>query len=230
MTRSVRSANYFVGRDARPSSLVIYDFNNDSKLDIAVNNVNDDFILILNGIGDGTFVTGETYSTGDGSSPKYQTIADLNNDNRMDMIIANKGADCVGILFGQENGTFAPQTTYSTGANSVPWFVAIGDLNHDNQLDMVTVNQGSSSVGVFLGYGNETFADIITYSTGNPSVPYTVVLGDLNNDNHLDMIVTIDLPENVGVFLGYGNGTFGLMTSYSTGIDTVPFMIATADV
>ncbi len=80
---------------------------------IAVNNFNNNSILILNGHGNGTFVSGETYSTGNQSTPQYQCCADLNNDNRMDIIIANLGSNCVGILLEQDNGTFANVTSYS---------------------------------------------------------------------------------------------------------------------
>jgi hypothetical protein len=194
---STRQINYFGGRDARPSAVVIYDFNNDGKLDIAVDNFNNDYILILTGTDNGTLAGPTTYSTGDEAAPVYLCLADLNNDNRMDIVIANLGTDCVGILFGQDNGTFANVITYSTGNGSTPWFVAVGDVNNDNQLDIISVNTGTNSVGVFLGYSNGTFTDMKTYSTGIPSSPWTVAIDDINNDNYLDLVVGISQPDCV---------------------------------
>ena len=226
---SARETTYFVGRDSRPSAVIIYDFNNDSKLDLAVDNFNDDYILILNGVGDGTFVKGETYSTGNKSTPQYQCIGDLNSDNRMDLITANLGTDCVGVLLGQDNGTFAPVRTYSTGTGSAPWFVAIGDTNNDNHLDIVSANAGSGSVGVLLGYGNGSFSPVKTYPTGVGSTLYALTVGDVNNDNNLDIVASLYVPASVGIFLGYGNGTFGTITTYATASGSTPFVVALAD-
>jgi hypothetical protein len=224
---SARQTTYFVGLDSSPSAVAISDFNNDGKLDIAVNNLNNDYILILNG--NGTFVTGATYSTGNQSTPQYQCCADLNNDNRIDIIIANYGSNCVGILLGQDNGTFANVATYSTGIGSAPWFVAVGDLNNDNHLDIVSANYGTNNVGVFLGYGNGTFADMVAYFTGINSGPISVVVGDVNNDNHLDIVTSLSSSCSVGVFLGNGDGTFRILTTYSTGMFSYPFVVVLGD-
>jgi hypothetical protein len=47
----------------------------------------------------------------------------------------------------------------------------------------------------------------MTYSTGKGSTPFAIALADLNSDTHLDIAVANTNSNNVGVFLGYGNGT-----------------------
>ncbi|CAF2715852.1 unnamed protein product [Rotaria sp. Silwood2] len=226
---SVRQVTYFVGRDSRPSAVVIHDFNNDGKLDLAIDNFNDNYILILNGDNNGTFVEGGQYSTGTGSSPQYQCLADLNNDNRMDIIIANVGSDSAGVLLGQDNGTFANITTYSTGVGSGPWFVAVGDLNNDNHPDIVSANYNSDNIGVLIGFGNGSLADVVLYSTGINSNPISVTVGDVNNDNQLDIVVSLYFACSVAVFPGNGTGTFGMFATYSTGKLSYPFVVVLAD-
>ncbi|CAF1344331.1 unnamed protein product [Rotaria sordida] len=226
---SIRQATYFVGRDSRPSAVVIHDFNNDGKLDLAIDNFNDNYILILNGDNNGTFVRGGEYSTGIGSSPQYQCLADLNNDNRMDIIIANLGSDCVGVLLGQDNGTFTNIVTYSTGIGSGPWFVAVGDLNNDNHPDIVSANINTNNIGVLIGFGNGSFADVVLYFTGTNSNPISITVGDVNNDNQLDIVVSLSNANSIAVFLGNGTGIFGMFATYSTGKFSGPFVVVLAD-
>ena len=45
----------------------------------------------------------------------------------------------------------------------------VGDFNHDGCLDIVVANYGSNTIGILLGYGNGSFATIVTYSTGDDS-------------------------------------------------------------
>jgi len=80
-----------------------------------------------------------TYSTGDDSFPQSMAIADFNNDNHLDIIVANYGKNTVGILLGNGNGIFMNQTTQTTGDNSQPLSVAVGDFNNDNQSVIVVV-------------------------------------------------------------------------------------------
>ncbi|CAF2520379.1 unnamed protein product [Rotaria sp. Silwood2] len=205
---SVRQTNYSIGRDSRPTSVIIYDFNNDDRLDLLVNNFNDDNLLLLTGNDNGTFEQTTTYSTGNKSAPKHFSIGDFNNDNRMDIVTANYGSDSIGILLAQDNGTFSNVTTYFVGYGSNPWSVAVGDFNNDSQLDVVTANHGSRGLGILLGHGNGSFANATTYHANIIVLPILVAVGDVNNDKKLDVVVTDGSLDNVVVLLGHGNGTF----------------------
>ncbi|CAF3165707.1 unnamed protein product [Rotaria sp. Silwood2] len=204
----VRQTNYRVGKDSRPTSVIVYDFSNDDRLDLLVNNFNDDSLLLLTGNDNGTFQRRTTYFTGNKSAPKHFSIGDFNNDNRMDIVTANYGSDSIGILLAQDNGTFSDVTTYFVGYGSNPWSVAVGDFNDDSHLDVVTANHGSRGLGILLGHGNGTFANATTYYANIIVLPILVAIGDLNNDKKLDVVVTDASSDNVVVLLGHGNGTF----------------------
>src|SRR5207302_1676689 len=99
-----------------------------------------------------------------------------------------------------------PTVQYSNRSSSHPQSLAIGDFNNDSQMDIVVANPVADNVGVFLGYGNSTFASQITYSTGLSSLPHMVAIGDFNNDNRLDIVVANFGINNIGIVLGNGDG------------------------
>ena len=123
------------------------------------------------------------------SRPHQVALGTFNKDKYLDLVVANSGTDCVGILLGYGNGTFATQITYSTGLGSRPYSVGVGDFNNDTKLDIVVANYGTNSIGVLLGYDDESFAKPIFTPLGS-SRPLFLALGDLNNDKRLDIAVT----------------------------------------
>ncbi|HEY4355924.1 MAG TPA: FG-GAP-like repeat-containing protein, partial [Acidobacteriaceae bacterium] len=112
--------------------------------------------------------------------------------------------------------SFAPQVTYATGSGSAPQAVAVGDFNGDGIPDFAVANSAASTVGVFLGNGDGTFNPQVTYSVG--TAPQAIVVGDFNGDGILDLAVanTNNVPANVSILLGRGDGTFNPQVTYAT--------------
>ena len=52
-----------------------------------------------------------------------------------------------------------------------------------------------------------------------------VAVGDFNNDRRLDIVVANYWTNNIGVFLGDGNGTFSSQKTYSTGYNSGPISV-----
>jgi len=276
----VNQTNYFTGSAPQPFSVAIGDFNNDNRPDIVVANSGTDNLAILINMNNGMFDTEINYPMGTGSSPHYVITCDINKDNQLDLVSVNSKMNSISVIEGYGNGSFADQKIYSTGNNSHPYAVASGDLNNDNRVDLVTANEGTDSISIFfgfnytlfqkqrtywsvdslaasdiavsdfnndhsldiaatfywsnkigilLGYGNGNFTDIITYSTGDSSGPWGIAAGDFNNDNQPDIVVTNSVTNTIGVFLGYGNGSFTTITTYSTGEYSAPQSIAIND-
>ena len=199
-------------------------FNNDHQLDIAVANFDSHSIGVFLGDGNGSFANQIETSTGP-SRPRWITIADPNNDSQLDIITANYGTNSIGILYGHGNGSFADPKLYSTGFDSLPFSVVVGYFNDDNYLDLAVANYGTNNVGIFLATDNDSFAEQKIFLTGIRSNPYSLVVGDFNNDHLLDIAVANHGTNNVGIFLGYGNGSFASQTNYS--LDTAsPYALA----
>ncbi|CAF1123973.1 unnamed protein product, partial [Adineta ricciae] len=102
--------------------------------------------------------------------------------------------------------------------NYGPVSVAIGDFNLDTWIDMVIVNSIVSRIGVYFGNAKGTFVKEYEYSTGINSSPTMAVVDDLNNDSYLDIAVTNYNTHSIGIFYGFGNGSFREQIEISTGI------------
>ena len=139
------------------------------------------------------------------SAPVAIATADFNLDGKLDLVVANSGANTVSILLGNGDGTFAPKVDYPTG--SQPMAVAVGDFNGDGVPDLAVVNQADNTVSILLGSGGGTFASQAVYATGNG--PLAVIAVDLNGDGSLDLAVANLADNTVSILLGNGDGTFG---------------------
>jgi hypothetical protein len=73
---------------------------------------------------------------------------------------------------------------YPTGAN--PQDLALSQIDAGNQLDLVVVNIGNSSVGVQLGNPDGTFGSVQNTTTGR--LPFSVATGDFTSDGIADVV------------------------------------------
>ncbi|WP_341882121.1 FG-GAP-like repeat-containing protein [Synechococcus sp. UW140] len=209
-----------------PFAVKLGDMNGDGSVDIITANQDSDTASVLLGNGNGTFQTQTTFSTGD--SPRSVALGDLNGDGTLDIIAANQGSNKVSVLLGTGNGSFAVQATFATdaGTDAGPYSLALGDVNGDGKLDIVTANQSSNQASVLLGNGDGTFAAEVAFATG--ANPFSVALGDLNGDGTLDIITANLGSTTVSVLLGNGNGTFQGQQAFATGAN--PFSVSMGDV
>ena len=93
-----------------------------------------------------------------------------------------------------------------------PCSVLIGDVNHDNRLDMIVAQFHGQRGELFLGDGTGQFDGGVYLDTDWH--PISVAAGYFNNDTHLDFgSVTFDYGY-VRVFYGLGNGTFVMQYDY----------------
>lgn len=123
---------------------------------------------------------------------------------------------CVGILVGgtvQADPLFNPQVAYSVGSD--PGWVAVWDLDGDEDLDLIVANEGSDNVSVLLGNGGGSFLAAVNYSAGTE--PTCVAVGLFDAGNAPDLAVANESSDNVSILLGNGDGTFQTAVSYATG-------------
>ncbi len=116
--------------------------------------------------------------------------------------------------------------------------MAYGDLNGDGKVDLVLAdpcnnnnNCSNGSVSVLLGNGDGTFQTAVGYNAGGQST-YSVVLGDVNGDGKLDVIVSNTCASNsdcsngsVSVLLGNGDGTLQSAVSYNSGGENTQYAV-----
>src|SRR5262249_18264502 len=149
------------------------------------------------------------------------TSADLNHDQRPDLVAISYELNSAAVLLGQADGSFDDSgRAYPVG--SEPVGAAVGDFNNDGNLDLVVANQicppstepcPPGSTSILLGNGDGAFADRADYETA--ADPVAVVVGDFNGDGIPDVAVAAAIsrinsgsPGFVSILLGNGDGTF----------------------
>ena len=152
-------------------------------------------------------------------TPYSPTLADVNGDGKLDLILVNTSTNDVSVLIGNGAGAFdvANAKHYPVGTN--PSRAIVLNFDRDKGLDIVvTNNSGSGSVSVLLGNLDGTFGTKTDFSAG--SYPNGIASGDFNGDTKLDVAVanTVAAPDGkVTVLLGKGNGAFEAPVSYAVG-------------
>jgi FG-GAP-like repeat len=204
------------------------DFNKDGKLDVAVSLGAVDGkenVTILLGNGDGTFTLGTNYDLAAGIGPAAIVSGDFNHDGNLDLLAICGYQAC--LMTGNGNGTFTPGVPFSLGGSQdvSPTNLAVGDVNHDNHLDLAVTFYLSDTVAVVLGNGDGTFQTPSTFT--DKEGPTDVLFADFNKDGNLDLAVA-DENTDFGLLLGNGDGTFRAEQHFSMGARAV-FSLSAAD-
>jgi len=187
--------------DGLSNSIATGDFNNDGKLDLAVN-IGEGTTIWL-GNGDGSFREGTSLAVD--SYPAGVVAGDFNEDGNLDLILVNDRN--VSLFLGNGDGTFQPPVVFSAGIEA--YGIALGDFNGDGHLDVAVIGYG---ISVLLGNGDGTFQNYIEnyYVVGND-----MAVGDFNGDGHLDVVIGNGSADNtLDIALGNGDGTFADPVSY----------------
>jgi hypothetical protein len=220
---------YSSGTYVIPLDVVLADINGDAKPDILLAGGGSNAAGVLLNTGSGTFQPVVRYSTGGGSYPQGIAVNDVNSDGQSDIITANYLGNSISVLPGNGNGTFQAAVAYATGSYSAPADVAVGDINSDGKLDIITANYNNATVGVFINNGNGTFQPIITYSAGPNCNPISVVATDVNGDGKADIITGNYFGNAAGVLLNDGYGSFQPIVLYPTSTGDHTHNVAVAD-
>ena len=174
-----------LGSSQGPTWISAGDFNNDGNIDLAIPTTANTVDISL-GKGDGSFRTFDPLDTGSGTAPESVAVADLDGDGNLDLVVACYGANAVGVLLGNGDGTFLPIELY--GAGDAPIAVTIGDLNLDGIPDLVVTDLKGNGLSLFAGNGDGTFLPLPGYSTTTSSEPAASLIADLNADGTPEII------------------------------------------
>jgi len=209
--------------------VVTGDFNGDGRLDAVTANIASGDVSVFLNSGSGTFGAATRYAVAPANTQvQGLTLADVNADGRLDIVTANNGTNTVSVLLGQAGGTFGAYSSYPTGTNTEPRNAAVGDVNGDGRLDIVTGNSGTATASVLLGQAGGGFGAPALYATAGRN--FDVALGDVNADGRLDIVTPSFSTNSVSVLPGQGGGTFGAFTSYNTGTNAQSVGVRLGDV
>ena len=82
---------------------------------------------------------------------------------------------------------------------------AIADFNGDRHLDLIFADGNQNYVRVLLGMGNGTFHKVLTFPFACYYDQNHVNVGDFNNDNYPDLVITNSENECISIILNYKN-------------------------
>jgi hypothetical protein len=206
-------------------SLVVGDLNTDGILDLVVSTTDASghvTVVVLLGNGDGRFTVRTRFSSGiDGDG--VMALADFNHDNNLDVAVADD-PDRLSMWFGNGDGTFrSGGNTYTSGS---PFGMAAGDLNGDNEPDLLVAQEYGAEV--LFGRGDGTFGArtmVIPYLGYQFQSP---VISDFNGDGVPDLAATSWAGNTVAIVLSRGDGTFSIPVFF--GADRGPVGLAAMDV
>ena len=195
-----------------PGHLVTGDFNHDGNLDIATANPSAflDNVSVLLGHGDGTFGTATNYTAG--TTSFALDLGDFNQDNNLDLVVANFNSANISILMGNGSGGFGTATNVPVGVR--PVFIKAGDFNRDNHLDAAVSDSDSNAVWVLLGNGAGGFSAPTAYPAGLNV--RDIAVADLDHDGILDIAVANTFSNTMSILMGNGSGGFDAPHSIAT--------------
>lgn len=233
------SANELNG-DGEPTRIVVGDLNNDGKLDLVANAQEEGKVLIYFGDGKGGFSNSATELEGVASNYALG-VADFNNDGSLDIAtsdLKNKGpgGTNVAIFLNDGTGAFSEAPEFAVGDGTS--VLAVGDLNHDGNIDIVVGGPGSGThtglfIATYLGDGAGNFARQQLINLGLGAVDGEMALGDFNEDGNVDIALPVPYSQGntrsstVLIFLGDGAG--GLTTGQPITLGVAPDSAVTAD-
>ena len=203
-----------------PSEIALGDLNGDGKLDVAVSSHDSYGVVLLTGDGKGGLTTASTspivMKVGQHPHTHGLAVADVNRDNKLDLITCNSTDNDISLALGDGRGNFTrvPQS-YPVGPSPYPF--AAGDVNNDGWLDIVATATAtgpqrreqlplSRALTLVLsdGKGGRTPRQL-PLRTGEP---WFAAIADLNGDGRPDIVATHHDQSAMTVMIGDGRGGF----------------------
>ncbi len=196
VTKFDRGIQFTAPVASRPFSVAADDLDNDGRKDVVVGNDNsNDISIYLNMTATpGSIAFSAPVNFPVGGRPEFVAVADINNDDKPDLITINRGTNNISILkntgSAPGNLSFDPQITLPV--NSEPSSAAVADFDGDGRVDIAVSNFVGTTVSIFRNA--TTGPEVVQFDpkidlTAN-SNPYSVIAGDFDGDGRIDFAVS----------------------------------------
>jgi hypothetical protein len=183
--------------------LVAGRFDSDANLDLAgLVDTAPPRLVYFPGIGSVVFGPPQDWALGAG--PKRPTVADVDDDGKLDVVVPCKDANTLMVFLQGPSGLTAPVTVATEPA---PVAVRYADLDGDAHRDRVTACAGKLVVELANGTGGYGAPAFVTL----PTNPLDLALADLDEDGAVEALVLQDTGSGspkMLVFKGHPGGAF----------------------
>lgn len=216
-----------------PSAIAFGQIDGSGHMGFAVCDRLSQTVEIYKGDGHENFTLAQSFATG--PSPESLCLVPLTAAGYLDLVVCCAGGganDRLDVYTNQGNGTFTFQKSYTTSFGGVqgqtPVKVISTEVNGDGFCDVVTVNQVSNNISIFLG--THTASDPLSQATHLTVglAPLGIAQGALGTNAHggsgrqvaMDLVTCNSSSGDVSVLLNNGTGAspyFSSVTQYSLG-------------
>lgn len=167
------------------------DLNGDGKPDLVLTPqlTGDIFILTNQSAGNTISFSAPQRITLSSDTPNLLTLADLNNDDKLDIIFTNYQRQRINILYNQSTEStiaFSASSIVATGAQ--PWTLDVGDLDGDGDPDLVVTTLNNNGVDILLHDGNYSSPGFTRLTLPNNRNSRAVKVFDIDGDAKPDIV------------------------------------------
>ena len=179
------------------------DLNGDGKADISSTCIETASAAAAVSIGDGTFR--KVFLDAAGADVDSTAIADLDGDGKADLAIASRGSTSIQVWRGKGDGDFQPEPVAFEPTGDTPVFLLSRDIDGDGLADLVSADQGSSTLTLFWGRKGDRFLESGFGLRGHPTAR-AMAAADIDGDGAPDLLFASAERPEVQVYLGPGVG------------------------
>ncbi|UOQ52318.1 FG-GAP-like repeat-containing protein [Hymenobacter cellulosivorans] len=225
------SGNFSAGSTLTPSGvgtgIATGDLDGDGDLDLVTSNPTFGTVETRLNTGTNTAVFGTLRSIPVGITPGALALADVDGDADLDLLVANAGSNTVSVRLnggnnsGSNTGIFSGSQTVTVGAS--PQSLAVGDIDGDGDLDLLTGSRTNGTVSIRLNGGSNTGSNTGIFSGMRDIIVAAEIsalaLGDIDADGDLDLLANSANGNTVIVSLntGINTGTYTFRQNVEVG-------------
>ena len=188
-----------------PSAIAAGDVNGDGFGDFVTANADSASLTVFLQAADGSFDETHEITSTDLDGPQAALLGDFDGNGLTDVAAAGRFSNTVVVFLQDQSGAFMQSDELGTPSlpSNVPLegpvALSLVDINGDGQTDIVSANQLSENLVIFVQGGTP-----IEIPLGEGNRPAAVAAGDLNDDGNLDFVTANTSGDAVTLALGNG--------------------------
>lgn len=183
----------------------VADFDNDGDLDMAVISLTGE-LRVLRG-DNGVFGVGQELQL-DGL-PIWMAGGDFNEDGFEDLVVVRSDANETNLYLNDGSGGFSvtPSATMQAGSGALA--VTVGDLDNDQNLDVVVSRPSAPEIVIAFGDGAGALSSVDNLSLPGGGTAFNVAVGDATRDGLNDLVVAETGFSRLLIYPGTQGADFG---------------------